>query len=101
MFGDEAPSGRAARELRKSTDGGDEAAAAAARLAERYENLADFREVAELERAHLKGVHERIGSTTITYVPYLSRDVYDFAALREIGELLFDETSGPPPRLGN
>jgi hypothetical protein len=104
MFGDEAPSGlrAAAAELRhKATDGGDEAAAAAARLAERYENLADFREVAELERAHLKGVHERIGSTTITYVPYLSRDVYDFAALREIGELLFDESASPAPRLAN
>ena len=37
-------------------------------------------------------MHERIGSTTITYVPYLARDVYDFAALREIGGLLFDET---------
>jgi hypothetical protein len=29
-------------------------------------------------------------------VPYLSRDVYDFAALREIGDLLFDESSTPP-----
>jgi hypothetical protein len=26
-------------------------------------------------------------------VPYLSRDVYDFAALREIGGLLFDESA--------
>ena len=67
----------------------DDAATAAARLAARYENLADFREVADLERTHLEGVHERIGSTTVTYVPYLSRDVYDFAALREIGSLLF------------
>lgn len=92
MFGDEAPSGlrAAAEELRRErVDGDANAAAAATRLAARYENLADFREVAELERAHLQGVHERIGSTTISYVPYLSRDVYDFAALREIGSLLF------------
>ena len=89
MFGDEAPSGwrAAAVELRHERPDGD--AGAAARLAARYENLADFREVAELERAQLQGVHERIGSTTIAYVPYLSRDVYDFAALREIGSLLF------------
>jgi anion-transporting ArsA/GET3 family ATPase len=89
MFGDEAPSGlrAAAEELRHRRTDGD--AAAAARLEARYENLADFREVAELERAQLQGVHERIGSTTIAYVPYLSRDVYDFAALREIGSLLF------------
>jgi anion-transporting ArsA/GET3 family ATPase len=86
MFGDEAPSGlrAAAEELHH-----DDANPAAARLAARYENLADFREVAELEREHLKGVHERIGSTSISFVPYLSRDVYDFDALREIGSLLF------------
>ena len=69
---------------------------AAARLAARYENLADFREVAEIERDHLRGVHERVGSASIAYVPYLSRDVYDFAALREIGDLLFDESATPP-----
>jgi anion-transporting ArsA/GET3 family ATPase len=91
MFGDEAPSGlrAAAEELRHERTDGDAAAAAAARLAARYENLAAFREVADLERTQLQGVHERIGSTTIAYVPYLSRDVYDFAALREIGSLLF------------
>jgi anion-transporting ArsA/GET3 family ATPase len=102
MFGDEPPPGlrAAAAELRhKGADGDTDAAAAAARLAARYENLADFREVAELERAHLRGVHERIGSTTITYVPYLARDVYDFAALREIGGLLFGETPDAPSRL--
>jgi anion-transporting ArsA/GET3 family ATPase len=95
MFGDEAPAGlrAAGNELRKLA--GDRAgnAEAAARLAARYENLADFREVAEIEREHLGGVHERVGSASITYVPYLSRDVYDFAALREIGGLLFDESA--------
>jgi anion-transporting ArsA/GET3 family ATPase len=103
MFGDEAPSGlrAAAAELRKSgTDGGADSEAAG-RLAERYENLADFREVAEIEREHLRGVHQRVGSASITYVPYLSRDVYDFSALREIGGLLFAEDSDPPSSLSN
>ena len=68
-------------------------------MARRYENLADFRDVAEIEREHLRDVHERIGSTSITYVPYLSRDVYDFGALHEIGGFLFDETADEPPRL--
>ncbi|MDQ1481923.1 MAG: hypothetical protein QOI44_2784 [Actinomycetota bacterium] len=98
MFGDEAPAGlrAAAAELQKlaADDAGN--GPAAAQLAARYENLADFREVAEIEREHLRGVHERVGSASITYVPYLSRDVYDFAALREIGGLLFDESATPP-----
>ena len=101
MFGDEAPSGlrAAAAELRKSGTDGAADSEAAGRLAERYENLADFREVAEIEREHLRGVHQRVGSASITYVPYLSRDVYDFSALREIGGLLFDETADGPSRL--
>jgi len=95
MFGDEAPAGlrAAAAELRKAGN------QAAERLAARYENLADFRDVAEIKREHLRDVHERIGSTSITYVPYLSRDVYDFAALHEIGGFLFDEMADEPSRL--
>jgi anion-transporting ArsA/GET3 family ATPase len=95
MFGDEAPAGlrAAANELRKVAADRAGNAEASAQLAARYENLADFREVAEIEREHLVGVHERVGSASITYVPYLSRDVYDFAALREIGDLLFDESA--------
>ena len=104
MFGDEAPAGlrAAAAELRKGEQSGNPEAAerlAAERLAERYENLADFREVAEIEREHLRGVHERVGSASITYVPYLSRDVYDFSALEEIGSLLFDESANTPRSL--
>ena len=95
LFGDEAPAGlrAAATELRGA------AGPAALRLAERYENLADFRDLAAIERAHLQGVHERIGSTTVTYIPYLSRDVYDFSALQEIGRLLFDGSAAAPSRL--
>jgi len=103
MFGDEAPTGlrAAAAELRKSGTDGAANSEAAGRLAERYDNLADFREVAEIERVHLRGVHDRVGSASIAYVPYLSRDVYDFAALREIGGLLFDEASDPPSSLSH
>ena len=81
-FGDEAPTGlrAAAAQLARVVDD-----PAAHRLAARYENLADFREIAELERAHVEGVQARVGATTVGYVPYLARDVYDFSALREIG----------------
>ena len=100
LFGNEAPSGlRAAAAELRNTHSGAAADRVATRLAVRYENLADFREVADLERVHLRGVHERIGSTSISYVPYLSRDVYDFAVLHEIGGLLFDATPPSPPRL--
>ncbi|MDQ1512033.1 MAG: hypothetical protein QOG50_3877 [Actinomycetota bacterium] len=97
MFGDEAPAGlrAAAAELRNPRSDQPADRPAAERLALRYENLADFRDVAEIEREHLRDVHERIGSTSISYVPYLSRDVYDFAALREIGGFLFDEPDAP------
>jgi anion-transporting ArsA/GET3 family ATPase len=93
-FGDEAPTGlrAAAAQLARVVDD-----PAAHRLAARYENLADFREIAELERAHVEGVQARVGATTVAYVPYLSRDVYDFSALREIGGLLFDPAVGSPP----
>jgi anion-transporting ArsA/GET3 family ATPase len=93
-FGDESPDGlrAAAAELARRDDD------AAARLAARYENLADFREIAELERAHVEGIQARVGAHAIAYVPYLSRDVYDFAALREIGGILFaPDGSGSEP----
>jgi anion-transporting ArsA/GET3 family ATPase len=91
QFGDEAPEGlrAAATELgRLDSD-------AARRLAARYENLASFREIAQLERAHVEGVQARVGAASVSYVPYLSRDVYDFEALREIGRLLFEPVVQP------
>ena len=89
-FGDETPAGlrAAAAELAGRSDD------AARRLAARYANLADFREIADLERAHLEGVQTRVGAEAIAFVPYLARDVYDFAALREIGAVLFAPTVG-------
>ena len=86
-FGDEAPAGlRAAAEaLRQSPD------EPAARLAALYDNLADFREIAALEREHIEALRDRIGgNTALAYVPYLAHDVHDFTTLHEVGELLFD-----------
>ena len=37
---------------------------------------------------------DRVGAEAIAFVPYLARDVYDFAALREIGAVLFAATDG-------
>ncbi len=89
-FGDESPAGlrATAAELSRRGDG------AARRLAARYENLADFREIADLERAHVEGIQARVGAHAVAYVPYLSRDVYDFAALREVGAILFTPAVG-------
>jgi anion-transporting ArsA/GET3 family ATPase len=96
-FGDESPPGlrAAAAELRRSND--DQPSDPARRLATLYENLADFREIAELERAHVEGVQARVGAAAVVYVPYLARDVYDFSALREIGRILLAPAVGSAP----
>jgi anion-transporting ArsA/GET3 family ATPase len=92
-FGDEAPEGlRAAAEaLRQAPAVARPAEEPALRLAALYDNLADFREIAALERAHIEALRARIGGdTALAYVPYLAHDVHDFATLHEVGELLFD-----------
>jgi anion-transporting ArsA/GET3 family ATPase len=91
-FGDERPEGLRARavELAARADG---ERAAAARLAALYDNLADFGEVARVERDHLEGVRERVGSAAVAYVPFLAGDVHDFDGLHELGRLLFDGAS--------
>lgn len=78
---------------RASGDG----AASAGRLAGLYANLADFRQVAEQERHHVAGVKARAGRAAVAYVPFLSRDVYDFDALAEVGRYLF---ATAPARVG-
>ena len=90
-FGDEAPAGlRAAAETLRPTTPTEPAA----RLAALYDNLADFREIAALEHAHIEALRDRIGGdTALAYVPYLAHDVHDFATLHEVGELLFDTIS--------
>jgi len=67
-----------AGDLRSGTSGD---RAARERLALRYENLADYQELAASERARLTGVGDEIGAGVVAYVPSLAHDVVDFAAL--------------------
>jgi anion-transporting ArsA/GET3 family ATPase len=96
-FGDERVDGLRARARSLADTPGD--AAAGAQLAALYENLADFRQVADRERLHVAGVKARVGHAAIAYVPYLERDVYDFDALAEVGGHLFDGADAEPTSL--
>ena len=89
-FGDELPAGLRAAAGALRLDGSD----GALRLAFVYDNLADFREIALLEREHIDGLRDKIGGAVVSFVPYLARDVYDFAALHEVGVLLIDGDAG-------
>jgi anion-transporting ArsA/GET3 family ATPase len=91
-FGSELPEGLhlRAQELRK-TDGDEAQAAAGARLAALFDNLADFNEIAARERGHLADLTPQIGSAAVAYVPFLAHDVHDLEALSEIGQLIFAE----------
>ncbi len=82
-FGTEHSSGLRARavSLGELRIGSKETEAARDRLVARYDNLADFNEIAERERSHLETVRVRVGSAAVAFVPYLAHDVYDFDAL--------------------
>jgi anion-transporting ArsA/GET3 family ATPase len=72
--------------------------AAAARLGERYENLADYSALATRERDELARAGARIGADCVAYVPSLAHDVADFAALRAVEAALeapMSETEPP------
>jgi anion-transporting ArsA/GET3 family ATPase len=94
-FGDESPAGlRAAAEALRLSHPEPGRAEPTARLTALYDNLADFREIATLERVHIEALRDRIGADiTLAYVPYLAHDVHDFTALHEVGGLLFDTVS--------
>jgi anion-transporting ArsA/GET3 family ATPase len=64
------------------------------RLARWYENLSDFREVAEHEHQQFEPVIERMPGAAVAFVPYLARDVHDFEALHEVGTHLFAPAEG-------
>jgi anion-transporting ArsA/GET3 family ATPase len=102
-FGDEGVDGLRARaetlaaKVSDTTPVAGDGAAAADRLAALYENLADFRQVAERERHHVAGIKARAGRAAVAYVPFLARDVYDFDALAEVGRHLF---TAEPARVG-
>lgn len=86
-FGDGLP--EALRARAESVEG--TATEAGVRLAALYSNLADHQEVSARERCQFEGVRARIEHRAVAYVPALARDVYDFDALAEVGEHLFDD----------
>jgi anion-transporting ArsA/GET3 family ATPase len=83
-YTDEAPDALRALGVELAAHDGD----AAARLAARYANLADFEDVALRERAELIGLEQRIGDAAVAHVPELGYDVHDFGALRAVGSHL-------------
>jgi anion-transporting ArsA/GET3 family ATPase len=75
--------------LRAAAEPGPEAGAAARRLADRYDTLADLAVLAAREHADLEGVAERMGGPSVAFVPFMSHDIHDVASLREVGRHLF------------
>jgi anion-transporting ArsA/GET3 family ATPase len=73
--------------------------AAAARLAARYENLADYTALARRERDELARAGARIGTDSVAYLPSLAHDIVDFTSLESIEALLLtsDATSSTEP----
>jgi anion-transporting ArsA/GET3 family ATPase len=96
-FGTELPTGLRARAttLRDLPVADRDARAARVRLAAHYDNLADFNEIAERERAHIETVRVRTGSAAVAFVPFLAHDVHDFDALAEVGRMLFGSDGSP------
>jgi anion-transporting ArsA/GET3 family ATPase len=75
-FGDESPDGLRARA---------KAFPVGSRLAVLYDNLADYREVADRERSAVSDVADRVGDAVPTvWVPLLDHDVHDFPSLAEV-----------------
>jgi anion-transporting ArsA/GET3 family ATPase len=77
------------KSLRATAVADDPVAAAARRLAARYEDLADFAAFAARERDEIAGVAARIDTDVVAYVAELPHDVHDFAALAEVARHLF------------
>jgi len=78
--------GRELGERAAAADG--DTAAALHRLAVRYENLADYAELAERERQQLDDAAHLVGATALAFVPSLAHDVVDFAALDAVARHL-------------
>lgn len=90
-FGDERPQDLRARAVALAEAAGAAAGAGAdapARLAQLYENLADFSELAERERRHLDGLEGEVGEIPIVRVPLLPGEVCDFSGLLAVGRHL-------------
>ncbi|MGH9005676.1 MAG: ArsA family ATPase, partial [Acidimicrobiia bacterium] len=57
-------------------------------LAQLYDNLADFAELAGRERRHLAGLEQEVGDLPIVRVPLLPAEVCDFSGLLAVGRHL-------------
>src|SRR6266513_1808385 len=64
-------------------------------LADLYENLADFTQLAEVEEAHVAELSERVRPAPLVRVPFLPTDVHDLEGLSELGKYLFDSDGEP------
>ena len=60
-----------------------------------YANLADFRQVAEREEAHVATLTGGLDEVAVARVPFLGDDVHDLAGLRGVGSFLFEAPAGP------
>jgi hypothetical protein len=67
--------------------------AAARRLEDLYDNLADFIELARRERHHLEGLERSVGQVPVVRVPLLEVEVCDISSLTEVGRYLLAAAS--------
>jgi anion-transporting ArsA/GET3 family ATPase len=58
-------------------------------LAGLFENLADFREVAEREEGHFASLASKVAPAPVVRVPFLAADVHDVDGLARVGSYLF------------
>jgi len=63
-------------------------------LAALYDNLAEFRDVAEREERHFANLAHRVAPAPVVRVPFLSADVHDIDGLDCIASHLFGRASG-------
>jgi anion-transporting ArsA/GET3 family ATPase len=77
------------------------ARAASERLATRYRNLADYATLGARERAQLARTRAAFGTGIVTFVPSLSHDVVDFAALDAVAQYLAPTAPPTAPAAGS
>jgi anion-transporting ArsA/GET3 family ATPase len=69
--------------------------AAGTPLAPLFDNLADFRTIADGEEANLADLTARVAPAPVVRVPFLAHDVHDLDTLAEIATWLFGDPAGP------
>jgi anion-transporting ArsA/GET3 family ATPase len=70
-------------------------AAATPALASLYDNLADFRDIAEREGHHFDALARKVAPAPVARVPFLADDVHDLSGLEAVGAHLFADFSFP------